>query len=183
MCICPVDRTGDRSAGTDRMRLTDVGTPDHDRCRARRSASKIDRFVIRRAARAIGVLDAQDELAAVLFGEAVVDQRDVTGADVRVARRRGGDARSHRAQFRQRVPRLPHSRSTNATIWASGAPGVKISRTPRRFSSAASSGGIVPPPKNTMSPAPCACSCSTTSGKSVMWAPEWIERPMPSASS
>ncbi len=38
-------------------------------------------------------------------------------------------------------------------ISCSGAPGVKISRTPSSLSRLASSAGIVPPPKNTMSPA------------------------------
>ena len=47
------------------------------------------------AARLIGVLDAQDELAAVLLGEAIVDQRDVSRADVRVARRRRRDPRAY----------------------------------------------------------------------------------------
>ena len=40
----------------------------------------------------VGVLDAQDELTAVLTREAQVEQRDVCGTDVRVARRRRGDA-------------------------------------------------------------------------------------------
>ena len=38
-------------------------------------------------ARAVGVLDAQDELAAVSPGEGQVEQRHVGGADVRVTRR------------------------------------------------------------------------------------------------
>ena len=41
---------------------------------------------------AVGVLDAQDELAAALAGEEVVEQADVGGADVGVAGGRGGDA-------------------------------------------------------------------------------------------
>ncbi len=48
-----------------------------------------------RAAHLIGVFDAQDELAAVLLGEAVVDERHVGGAHVRIARRRRRDARSN----------------------------------------------------------------------------------------
>ena len=41
---------------------------------------------------AVGVLDAEDELAAALAGEEVVEQADVGGADVGVAGGRGGDA-------------------------------------------------------------------------------------------
>ena len=41
---------------------------------------------------AVGVLDAQQELAARLLGERVVEERDVGGADVRVARGRRCDA-------------------------------------------------------------------------------------------
>jgi hypothetical protein len=39
----------------------------------------------------VGILDAQDELAAVLAGEAEVEQRDVGGADVRITGRRRSD--------------------------------------------------------------------------------------------
>ncbi len=42
-------------------------------------------FGCRRAAHAIGILDPQQELTAVPFGEAVVDQRDESRADVRIA--------------------------------------------------------------------------------------------------
>ncbi|MCY1426439.1 hypothetical protein D9M71_422600 [compost metagenome] len=42
-------------------------------------------FGLAGGAQLVGVLDAQDELAAVLAGEAEVEQRDVGGADVRVA--------------------------------------------------------------------------------------------------
>ncbi len=41
---------------------------------------------------AVGVLDAEDELAAALAGEDVVEQADVCGSDVGVAGGRGGDA-------------------------------------------------------------------------------------------
>ena len=41
---------------------------------------------------AVGVFDAQDELAAALAGVDVVDQADVGGADVRVAGGTGSDA-------------------------------------------------------------------------------------------
>jgi len=41
---------------------------------------------------AVGVFDAQDELAAALGGVEVVQQADVGGADVGIAGGRGGDA-------------------------------------------------------------------------------------------
>ena len=41
---------------------------------------------------AVGVFDAEDELAAALAGEEVVEEADVGGADVGVAGGRGGDA-------------------------------------------------------------------------------------------
>ena len=47
-------------------------------------------------ARLIGVLDAQDELAALLAREHVVEQRDVRGADVRIAGRRWCDPHTDR---------------------------------------------------------------------------------------
>ncbi len=45
-----------------------------------------------RAAGVVGILDAQHELAAVLAGETIVDQRDVRRANVRIAGRRRRDA-------------------------------------------------------------------------------------------
>ena len=48
------------------------------------------------AALAVGVLDAQDELAAVFAGERVVEERDVRGAHVRIARGARGYARPDR---------------------------------------------------------------------------------------
>ena len=53
------------------------------------------RLGIRGRARAVGVLDAQDELAAVLLGEDVVEQGDVGGPDVGIARGRGRDANAN----------------------------------------------------------------------------------------
>ena len=103
------------------------------------------------ASRPIGILDAQDELAAVLAREAVVDQCDVRRPNVRIAGRRRRDARSYRSAQPTSARRLPHSRSTKSTISCSGAPGVKISRTPSSLRRFASSDGIVPPPKKTMS--------------------------------
>ena len=55
-------------------------------------ASKIICSEVGDEAGAVGVLDAQDELAAALGGEEVVEQADVGGADVGVAGGRGGDA-------------------------------------------------------------------------------------------
>ena len=45
-----------------------------------------------RRARRIRVFDAQDELAAMLFGEEIVEQRDIGGADMWLAGRGGCDA-------------------------------------------------------------------------------------------
>src|SRR5205814_1421839 len=47
-----------------------------------------------RRARAIRVLDPQHELSAVLLGEGVIEERDVGGADVRIAGGRRRDADS-----------------------------------------------------------------------------------------
>ena len=44
-------------------------------------------FAFRRRTGLVGVFDAQDELAALALGEGAVEQRDVSGADVRVAGR------------------------------------------------------------------------------------------------
>ena len=40
-------------------------------------------------ARRIGILDAQNELAAVLLGKEIVEESNVSGADMRLAGRRG----------------------------------------------------------------------------------------------
>jgi hypothetical protein len=50
-------------------------------------AQRVEDLLFRFASRAhlVGVLDAQNELTAVLAGEAEVEQRDIRGADVRVA--------------------------------------------------------------------------------------------------
>ena len=45
-------------------------------------------FRIATRATLIGVLDPEDELAAGLFRERIVEQRDVRGPDMRIARRR-----------------------------------------------------------------------------------------------
>ncbi len=50
---------------------------------------------------AVGVLDAQDELPAVLLRPGVVEQRHVRRADVRVAGRAGSDSRSHHVGHRR----------------------------------------------------------------------------------
>ena len=42
-------------------------------------------FGFARRSHLIGILDAQQELPAMLFGKAIVDQRDIGGADMRVA--------------------------------------------------------------------------------------------------
>ncbi|CCH71629.1 hypothetical protein BN11_100019 [Nostocoides australiense Ben110] len=47
---------------------------------------------------AVGVLDPQDELAALLAREGEVEQGHIGGADVRVPRGRGGDAQPHRTE-------------------------------------------------------------------------------------
>src|SRR5205823_6935089 len=65
-----------------------------------------------------------------------------------------------------------------STIPWRGAPGVKISATPRFLSSSMSSSGMMPPPNTTMSPAPFSLSTSITRGNSVMCAPAWMERPI-----
>ncbi|MNO91922.1 hypothetical protein D3C76_834820 [compost metagenome] len=43
----------------------------------------------------VGIFDTQDELAAVLLGKAVVEQGDVSGADVGIASRRRRDTRAN----------------------------------------------------------------------------------------
>ena len=53
---------------------------------------------------AVGVLDAEDELAAALAGVEEVEQADVGGADVGVAGGRGGDANAD-GSFRARGSR------------------------------------------------------------------------------
>ena len=55
------------------------------------------------AARAIRVLDAQDERAAEMLGVEIVDQRDVGRANVRIARRRRRDASPDRHRVIRRV--------------------------------------------------------------------------------
>src|SRR5262249_35257689 len=55
-------------------------------------------------------------------------------------------------------------------------PGVKISETPRPFSRGMSSSGMMPPPNTPMSDAFDSLSSSSTAGKSVMWAPDMMER-------
>src|SRR5581483_2681737 len=72
---------------------------------------------------------------------------------------------------------------TNATISPIGAPGVKISRTPDFLRSRISSSGMMPPPKRAMSAAFSFLSRLRTSSKRVMWAAEWMERPIASTSS
>ena len=53
--------------------------------------------VLLRRALAVGVLDAQDELAAAPAGEQPVEQGGAGAADVEGARRRGSEADAHRA--------------------------------------------------------------------------------------
>src|SRR5690606_5161553 len=48
-------------------------------------------FRLPRRAQLVGVLNAQDELTAMLTGETQVEQRDIRGADVRIASRRRRD--------------------------------------------------------------------------------------------
>src|SRR5690606_11330320 len=48
-------------------------------------------FRLPRRAQLVGVLNAQDELTAMLAGETQVEQRDISGADVRMASRRRRD--------------------------------------------------------------------------------------------
>jgi hypothetical protein len=45
-------------------------------------------FALARAASLIGILNAQHKLSAVVLGEAIIDERDIRRADMRVARRR-----------------------------------------------------------------------------------------------
>src|SRR5829696_1463880 len=71
----------------------------------------------------------------------------------------------------------------NSTISPIGAPGVKTSATPWRFSSSESARGIVPPTTTTTSSAPFSFRPSRIFGTSVMCAPERIEIPTASASS
>ncbi|MNX71985.1 hypothetical protein D3C86_1033190 [compost metagenome] len=42
-------------------------------------------LIFQRRAGGVGILDAQDELAAILLGEEVIEQRDVSGADMGLA--------------------------------------------------------------------------------------------------
>ena len=60
------------------------------------------------AALAVGVLDAQQELAAVVAGEQVVEQRGAGAADVQQAGRAGGEAgaNGHGAACSTRIHRL-----------------------------------------------------------------------------
>ena len=46
-------------------------------------------FGLRCRARLIGILDPQQELASMLFGKAIIDKRNIGGADMRVAGWRG----------------------------------------------------------------------------------------------
>lgn len=46
-------------------------------------------------ARLVGVLDAEDELSSAALREHVVEQRDVSGADMRITRRGGRDPHTH----------------------------------------------------------------------------------------
>jgi hypothetical protein len=63
------------------------------------------------------------------------------------------------------------------------APGVKISATPLSLRGAMSASGMMPPPKTRMSSASRSLRSSMTAAKSVLWAPERMERPIASASS
>jgi hypothetical protein len=60
-------------------------------------------LALARAAHRVRVLDAQDELAAVLPGKAQVEERDVGRADVGVARGRGRDACANRHEGSQGI--------------------------------------------------------------------------------
>src|SRR5262249_42174991 len=74
----------------------------------------------------------------------------------------------------------PRRKSTMSLV---GAPGPNTWATPRRFSSSASSAGIVPPTTTITSSAPFSFRSSRMRGTSVMCAPERIEMPTASASS
>ena len=67
--------------------------------------------------------------------------------------------------------------SNQAVMSASGAPGVKISATPARFSSGMSASGMIPPAKTSTSPAPWSPRVSMIRGNSVMCAPDRIDKP------
>jgi hypothetical protein len=60
--------------------------------------------------------------------------------------------------------------------------GVNSAATPASASARRSSSGMMPPPKSTMSSPPRLRSSASTAGKSVMWAPERIDRPTASTS-
>ncbi len=77
-------------------------------------------------------------------------------------------------------PRSP-AQAKVAGEWV--APVVKTSATPKDFSSARSSAGMIPPPKTTTSEASASRSSCTTRAKSVRWAPESTDSPTQSASS
>ena len=78
-------------ARTFALTIRSKGTADVGALVPRESApaqrGKDDAFALRGAASLIGVLDAQHELPAVLAGKAVVDERDIGRADVRIAGR------------------------------------------------------------------------------------------------
>ncbi len=82
-----------------------------------------------------------------------------------------------------RLGRLTTWVLTQSTIDCVVAPGVKISATPFSFSGAMSASGMMPPPKTLMSSASRCLSSSMTFTKSVLCAPERIDRPIASASS
>ena len=99
---------------------------------SQRSESKICCSDVLDVARPVGVLDAQDELAAVALGERQVEQGDVGRADVRVARRGGRDAQADRdplvaviaTALASRRPR----RSTSARAPAASRPRARSGR-------------------------------------------------------
>lgn len=72
---------------------------------------------------------------------------------------------------------------TQSTIDVVVAPGVKISATPSSFSGGMSASGMMPPPKTLMSSASRSFSSSMTFEKSVLCAPDRMDRPIASASS
>ncbi len=84
------------------MRATDVRTlVPLDTQPAQRIVDLL--FGLTGRAQLISILDAQDELAAVLTGEAQVEQRDIGGADVRITGRRWRDAGANRGHGSSRT--------------------------------------------------------------------------------
>ena len=83
-------------------------------------------------------------------------------------------------------PRARAAVAATLTPLSSPSPSISVNKmaaTPAFRRAARSVSGMIPPPNSRMSAAPCSFSRVMTRGNRVIWAPEWMLRPMASTSS